>query len=73
MLKNRFGRNDLVINAHINNPFNLKPMGNSSNIKALRELHDKYKIKIRNMNSLGVASGSYMGICYISLSCQTLH
>ncbi|KFM65649.1 hypothetical protein X975_19634, partial [Stegodyphus mimosarum] len=59
LLKERFGRTDVVINAHMNKLLNLNPVKNSSNLRALRELYDNCEIQIRNLNSLGVASGSY--------------
>ncbi|KFM71285.1 Hypothetical protein in type-1 retrotransposable element R1DM, partial [Stegodyphus mimosarum] len=59
LLKERFGRTDVVINAHMNKLLNLNPVKNSSNIRALRELYDNCEIQISNLNSLGVASGSY--------------
>lgn len=59
LLKNRFGRNDLVINAHMSKLLNLKPVRNATNVTDLRNLYDSCEIQIRNLNSLGVASGSY--------------
>ncbi|XP_035226844.1 uncharacterized protein LOC118199150 [Stegodyphus dumicola] len=57
LLKNRFGHQDLVINAHMSKPLNLKQVKNAANVKKLRELYDSCEIQIRNLNSLGVTAG----------------
>ncbi|KFM70677.1 hypothetical protein X975_07806, partial [Stegodyphus mimosarum] len=59
LLKNRFGRQDLVINAHMSKLLNMKQVKNAANVKKLRELYDSCKIQITNLNSLGVTAGSY--------------
>ena len=59
LLKSRFGRNDIVINAHMTKLLNLKPVKSSANINELRSLYDNCEIQIRNLNALGVTSGSY--------------
>ncbi|GFQ65178.1 uncharacterized protein TNCT_638431 [Trichonephila clavata] len=59
LLKNRFGRHDLVFNAHMTKLLNLKQVKRASNIKELRELYDSCEIQIRNLNSLGVVAESY--------------
>lgn len=59
LLKARFGRKDLVINAHISKLLNLEPVKNSNNTFALRRLYDSIEIQIRNLNSLEVTSGTY--------------
>ena len=43
----------------MNKILNLEPIKSENNIKALRKLHDSCEISIRNLNSLGVLSGSY--------------
>lgn len=59
LLKDRYGRKDLVISTHMNKLLNLNAVKYSSNIRALRELFDNCEIQIRNLNSLGVTAGSY--------------
>ncbi|XP_054713000.1 uncharacterized protein LOC129222513 [Uloborus diversus] len=59
ILKDRYGRKDLIINSHMNKLLNLEPVRSSSNILGLRNLYDQLLINIRNLDSLNVASGSY--------------
>ncbi|XP_054713877.1 uncharacterized protein LOC129223335 [Uloborus diversus] len=59
LIKERFGRVDLVISSHMNNLLNLDPVKHSSNVKALRTLYDSCEINIRSLNSLGIVSESY--------------
>lgn len=59
LLKQRFGRNDLVINAHISKLLNLEPVKNPNNTFALRKLYDNIEIQVRNLSSLNVTSGTY--------------
>ncbi|XP_054709043.1 uncharacterized protein LOC129218741 [Uloborus diversus] len=59
LIKERFGRVDLVISSHMNNLLNLDPVKYSSNVKALRTLYDSREINIRSLNSLGIVSESY--------------
>lgn len=54
MLKERFGRKDLVMSAHIAKLLNLTPVKKSSNIVALRQLYDECEVQIRGLESLGV-------------------
>ena len=59
MLKDRYGNRDMIISCHMNKILNLEPVKSENNIKALRKLYDSCEISIRNLNSLGVVSGSY--------------
>ena len=59
LLHNRFGRKDLVINAHMTKLLNLNPVKNASDIKALRYLYDNCEIQIRSLASMGVVSNTY--------------
>lgn len=59
LLHNRFGRKDLVINAHMTKLLNLNPVKNASDIKALRYLYDNCEIQIRSLASMGVVSDTY--------------
>ena len=59
LIKERFGRTDLVISSHMNKLLNLDPVKSSSNVKALRTLYDSCEINIRSLNSLGIVSESY--------------
>lgn len=59
LLQNRFGRNDIVISAHMSKLLNLTPVKRSSDIKALRSLYDECEIQIRSLESLGVPCDTY--------------
>ncbi|XP_035233803.1 uncharacterized protein LOC118205622 [Stegodyphus dumicola] len=59
LLKTRFGRTDLIINAHMGKLLNLEPVRNANNIFALRKLYDDIEIQIRSLKSLNVTSGTY--------------
>jgi hypothetical protein len=55
----RFGRKDLVNNAHMTKMLNLNPVKNVSDIKSLRYLYDNCEIQIRSLASMGVVSDTY--------------
>lgn len=59
MLTNRFGRKDLVINAHMQKLLSLTPAKKSYDNTALRKLYDEYEIQIRNLSAIGVVSDTY--------------
>lgn len=59
LLKERYGRKDIVINAHMTKLLNLSPVKRSSDIAALRQLYDECEIQIRSLESLGVVSETY--------------
>ena len=59
ILKERFGRSDLVISSHVQKLLSLEPVRNSNNIKALRKLFDECEIQIRSLESLNVTTGTY--------------
>ena len=59
ILKSRFGRSDLIINAHMLKLINIEGVKNSSNISALRKMYDEIEINIRSLDTLNVVSGSY--------------
>lgn len=58
-LKERFGKLDITINAHMNNLLIIEPVNVSSNLKALGKFLDIYEINIRILSNLNVTSGSY--------------
>ena len=75
MIKERYGRADLVISSHINKLLNLNPVKSSFNVKALRTLYDFCVINIRSLNSLGIESESYgslLGIIFKSIILKLL-
>lgn len=59
LLKDRFGRKDVIINSFMNKILKLQGVKYSSNVFALRKLYDELDISIRNLTSLKVDSKSY--------------
>lgn len=59
LLQNRFGRKDLLINAHMTKLLNLCPVKKSQDVSARRQLYDECEVQIRSLESLGVASEAY--------------
>ncbi|KAG1927518.1 hypothetical protein F2P79_024188 [Pimephales promelas] len=59
LLQNRFGRKDLLINAHMTKLLNLCPVKKSYDVSALRQLYDECEVQIRSLESLGIASEAY--------------
>ncbi|GBM84851.1 hypothetical protein AVEN_19847-1 [Araneus ventricosus] len=57
LLKQRFDREELVINAHMAKLLNLLPVNDSNNIYGLRKLYDTVEVQIRSLESLKVTSG----------------
>ncbi|CAL1282487.1 unnamed protein product [Larinioides sclopetarius] len=64
LLKQRFGREELVINAHMAKLLNLIPVNDSNNIYSLRKLYDTVEVQIRSLKSLEVTSGMYGHMLY---------
>lgn len=68
LLQKRFGRKDLIINAHMTKLLNLTPVKKSSDVTALRQLYDECEVQTRSLESLGVVSDTYGGmLCPILL------
>lgn len=68
LLQKRFGRKDLIINAHMSKLLNLTPVKKSSDVTALRQLYDECEVQTRSLESLGVVSDTYGGmLCPILL------
>nr|XP_042913296.1 uncharacterized protein LOC122273281 [Parasteatoda tepidariorum] len=64
LLKERFGRDELVINAHMNKLLNLYPVKDANNVLGLRKLYDTCEVQIRSLDSLKVTSGMYGHLLY---------
>ena len=62
MLKERFGRKDLIVSAHMSKLLDLTPVKKSNDIVALRQLYDECEVQIRGLESLGVVSETYGGL-----------
>ncbi|GIX68191.1 uncharacterized protein CEXT_692751 [Caerostris extrusa] len=52
ILKERFGKTEILISAHTNRLLNLEPVRNTNDIFALRKLYDEINVQIRTLESL---------------------
>lgn len=59
MLTSRFGRKDLVINAHMNKLLNMTPVRKATDVVSLRKLYDDCEVQVRSLDAMGVVSDSY--------------
>ncbi|GBM18627.1 hypothetical protein AVEN_263859-1 [Araneus ventricosus] len=59
ILKDRFGRKDVIVSSYMNKIINIEPVKNSSNLNALRRLYDDLITSVRNLDAMSVTSGSY--------------
>lgn len=67
MLKSRFGRKDLVINAHMNKLLNMTAVKRATDVLLLRKLYDDCEVQVRSLDALGVVSDAYGSLCPILL------
>ncbi|GIX88132.1 reverse transcriptase [Caerostris extrusa] len=74
ILKERFGKKEILISAHTNRLLNLEQVRNTNDIFALRKLYDEINVQIRSLESLGVNSISYglllLPILYKCIPCN---
>ncbi|GBO05931.1 hypothetical protein AVEN_83835-1, partial [Araneus ventricosus] len=54
LLKERFGRSDVLINTHLNNLLRICPLKNSDDIVSFRKMFDNIQTEIRSLESLNV-------------------
>lgn len=73
MLKERFGRKDLIVSAHMSKLLALTPVKRSSDIVALRRLYDEFEDQIRGLEAMGVVSDTYGGLLCPILPGPCLH
>ncbi|GFX83660.1 integrase catalytic domain-containing protein [Trichonephila clavipes] len=59
ILENRFGRQELIVDFHMNRLLNLTPVRKSFDVIALRNLYDQLEINIRGLESLDISPDSY--------------
>ena len=64
LLKERFGRKDLLINTHLDNLLNIPPLKNSNDLNNFRIIVDKCKTQIRSLETLDVVTDSYGSILH---------
>ncbi|GBN24104.1 hypothetical protein AVEN_4059-1 [Araneus ventricosus] len=61
LIKERFGRSDLVISCHMNKLLMIESVP-VSNVTALRKMYDELEIQVRSLESLGVAADTYSSL-----------
>lgn len=59
LLRKRFGRKDLVINAHMNKLLNMTPVKRATDVSALCKLYDDCEIQVCSLDALGVVADTY--------------
>ncbi|UYV74109.1 hypothetical protein LAZ67_11002136, partial [Cordylochernes scorpioides] len=59
LLKDRFGREDILISRHMNNLLSMRPLKTSSDVRTFRELFDNLSFHIRSLESLNVSIDVY--------------
>ena len=59
ILKERYGDNQVVISAHMNNLLSMDPVKSISDVKSLRKLCDIIKSQIRGLNCIGIEAKNY--------------
>ncbi|UYV66910.1 hypothetical protein LAZ67_4003301 [Cordylochernes scorpioides] len=59
LLKDRFGREDILISRHMNNLLSMRPLKTSSDVRTFRELFDNLSVQIRCLESLNVSIDVY--------------
>ncbi|GBO30226.1 hypothetical protein AVEN_182015-1, partial [Araneus ventricosus] len=70
LLKERFGRSDVLINTHLNNLLRIFPLKNSDDIVSFRKMFDNIQTEIRSLESLNVLKETYQNLlCPLLLKC----
>ncbi|GBN86589.1 hypothetical protein AVEN_95801-1 [Araneus ventricosus] len=70
LLKERFGRSDVLINTHLNNLLRICPLKNSDDIVSFRKKFDNIQTEIRSLESLNVLKETYQNLlCPLLLKC----
>lgn len=70
ILENRFGRRDVLINAHMNSFLDLQPVRSANDLKGLRKLYDLCNVKIRSLDALQIKTDSFGNLlCPLLLRC----
>ncbi|UYV81404.1 hypothetical protein LAZ67_20001094 [Cordylochernes scorpioides] len=59
LLKDRFGREDILISRHMNNLLSMRPLKTSSDVRTFREPFDNLSVQIRSLESLNVSIDVY--------------
>lgn len=64
ILKERFGRNDIIVDAHMTKLLNLNPVRKSYDVSALRRLFTECQTHIRGLENNGINPDSYSCLLY---------
>lgn len=59
ILKNRYGKENLLINVHMNKLLSIPFLKYSSDIKTPRKFYDEIQTKIRSLESLNISLDTY--------------
>lgn len=62
LLKERFGRTDLIISCLMNKLLLVDSVKTVHNVTALRKMYDAIETQVRSLESLGVATGTYSSL-----------
>ncbi|GBM85632.1 hypothetical protein AVEN_174027-1, partial [Araneus ventricosus] len=62
LLKERFGRSDVLINTHLNNLLRICPLKNLDDIVSFRKMFDNIQTEIRSLESLNVLKETYQNL-----------
>lgn len=59
LLKNRFGNKQVIISSHMDGLLKLTPLGNTSDVRKLRQTYDEIEAHVRGLQALEVPTESY--------------
>ncbi|UYV65526.1 hypothetical protein LAZ67_3004593, partial [Cordylochernes scorpioides] len=59
LLKDRFGREDILISRHMNNLLSMRPLKTSGDVRTFCEFFDNFSVQIRSLESLNVSIDVY--------------
>ncbi|GBN01044.1 hypothetical protein AVEN_261624-1 [Araneus ventricosus] len=62
LLKERFGRTDIIISSHMHKLLLIDSVKSCFNVTGLRKMYDAIETQIRSLQSLGVATGTYSNL-----------
>ena len=71
ILKDRFGNEQILISAHMNNLLKLEPIKSIANMHGLRRVYDNIETQVRSLRNLGVDSRQY-GPMFIPILCSKI-
>lgn len=66
LLKDRFGRKELIIDDHMEHLLAIRPVHDSANVAGLRSMYDQIQTGVRSLEALGVLQCTY-GVLLLSV------